>query len=72
MDKLFYIKDYKGSNDDERIAACLEDAYKVQNATVIFDGKDYEISKAILIDSGMSIIVDGCMIKQKDGSAAAV
>jgi len=65
----FYVKDYckQDVSDSDAIEACLQEA--VQNATertIVFDSKDYYIDRAILVPSDTEIIVDGCMIKQKE------
>lgn len=65
----YYVKNYckQEVSDSDAIEACLQEA--VQNATertIIFDGKDYYIDRAILVPSDTEIIVDGCMIKQKE------
>ena len=69
MNKIFYIKDYvKGAkSDSEAIENCLAEAQKETGpATVIFDGKDYLIDRAILLPSEVTVIVDDCTIKQND------
>ena len=69
MDKTFYVKDYLKDvkSDSEAIELCLADAEKTEGEkTVVFDGKDYMIDRAILVPSDTSIIVDNCTIKQSD------
>ncbi|MBR2471321.1 MAG: hypothetical protein IKB55_01420, partial [Clostridia bacterium] len=66
MDSVFYVYDFAGKTDDEKIDACLAAAKAVKNRTIIFDKKDYYISKAIEIPSDTEVIVDNCMIKQKN------
>lgn len=67
MQNIFHVSDYRnGRNDDEAICACLRDRAAVSDATVVFSGDDYIISKAILIPSNTTIIVDACFIKQAD------
>ena len=69
MDKTFYVKDYlkEAKSDSDAIEFCLADAEKTEGEkTVVFDGKDYMIDRAILVPSGTSIIVDNCIIKQSD------
>lgn len=69
MGETFYIKDYlkDAKNDSEAIELCFADFEKIAGEkTVIFDGKDYWIDRAILVPSDTNIIVDNCTIKQKD------
>jgi hypothetical protein len=64
------VKDFRkpGMDDDECIAACMAycSAQKIKEPMVVFDGGDWHIGRAILVPSGMTVIVDGCTIKQKD------
>lgn len=69
MQNVFYVKDYlaDGISDSEAIETCFaaankEDGYK----TVVFDGKDYRIDRAILVSSNTQILIDNCTIKQND------
>ena len=69
MDPIFYIKDYlkDAKNDSEAIELCFADVDKTEKQkTVIFDGKDYLIDRAILVSSNTCIIIDDCTIKQND------
>lgn len=68
MQNIFYVSDYRNSGkDDEAISACFADRKNAKEpATVIFSGKDYVISRAILIPSDTTVIIDGCRIKQAD------
>lgn len=68
MEPIFYVREYAGQNDDEKIAACLQEASACDRSTVIFDGRDFEISQAVLLSSGMTILVDNCTIRQNDGA----
>ena len=66
---LFYVKDYRNPNitDSEAIERCFLDANKGSGEkTVVFDGEDYRIDRAILIDSNTTVIIDNCTIKQND------
>lgn len=63
---VFYVADYPGSNDDERISACLKDASAYDAPTVVFAGRDFVITQAILVSSKMTILVDDCTIRQAD------
>lgn len=66
-DRRFYVCEYDGENDSARIAACLTDAKAAGPGTaVVFDKRDYVISEAILLSSGMTVIVDDCAIIQAD------
>ena len=64
----FYVKDFRknGISDSDAIDACLAEAKKTDGVrTVILDGEDYYLDRAILVSDNMEIIVDGCMLKQK-------
>lgn len=67
--QVFYVNDYltDAKNDSEAIELCLADAEKTaEHKTIIFDGKDYLIDRAILVPSDTTVIVDNCTIKQND------
>lgn len=69
MQQTFYVKDFSecSASDSEVIERCFAEAEKVNgDKTVIFDGKDYFIDRAILVPSDTQIIVDNCTIKQND------
>jgi hypothetical protein len=67
-----YVKDFRkpGMTDDECIAACMAHcaAQGLKDPVVVFNGGDWHIGSAILVSSGMTVIVDGCAIKQNDGT----
>ena len=67
--KSFYIKDYiqKGISHSDSIEKCFAEANKEKGEkTIIFDGMDYFIDKAILLSSDTRVIIDNCTIKQND------
>lgn len=69
MQNAFYVKDYLASEttDSSAIECCLQDARQVTGEkTVVFDGKDYLIDRAILVPSDTTVVLDNCTIKQKD------
>ena len=66
MENIFYVNDFAGNTDDEKIDACFAAAKTVEKRTIVFDKKDYHISKAIEIPSNTEVIVDNCMIKHLD------
>ena len=69
MKRIFYVKDYlkDTKNDSETIEMCFAHRSKTDGEfTVIFDGKDYLIDRAILVPSDTTVIVDNCTIKQND------
>ena len=69
MKNIFYVKDYILNNktDSDAIENCLLNANKTQgDKTIIFDGKDYYIDRAILLSSNTTVIIDNCTIKQND------
>ena len=55
-------------SDDEIIKNAFDFVRNVKNKTVIFDSRDYLISKAVLIDSDTTVIIDGITIKQADNT----
>jgi len=66
---IFYVKDYLNAavSDDVAIENCFSEANSVEgNKTIIFDGKDYFIDRAVLVSSDTEIIIDNVSIKQKD------
>ncbi|HPF57018.1 MAG TPA: glycosyl hydrolase family 28 protein, partial [Clostridiales bacterium] len=66
--KTFFVNEFPGINDDERITACFAEAKRQKNSTVVFRGRDFVISRAIEVGSDMTILVDDCTIKQADGA----
>lgn len=68
MSKSFFVKDYiiSGTTDSSAIERCFLEAGKVESRTVVFDGKDYFIDRAILVPPNTTIIIDNCTIKQND------
>lgn len=68
MDNVFYVNAYckEGQKDDEGIKACLAAADALPYRTIVFDGRDYRISEAIILPSDTTVLIDGCMIKQVD------
>jgi predicted RNA-binding protein with TRAM domain len=66
-----YVRDFRkpGMNDDDSIAACLKHCSTLNEpAVVILDGADWHIDNAILLSDNMTIIIDGCAIKQNNGA----
>lgn len=65
---IFYVKAYckDGCRDDEGIKACLAACAGMPNRTIVFDGRVYRISEAILLPSDTTVVIDGCTIKQED------
>ena len=69
MNKVFYIKEYllSGDTDSAAVERCLEAAKEsVGEKTVVFDGKDFRLDRAVLVPSDTEIIIDNCTIKQND------
>ncbi len=69
MRKCFRVFDYiqKRMTDSAAIETCMEAAIQTEGEkTVLFDGQDYLINRAILVPSDTEIIIDGCSIKQND------
>ncbi len=63
-----YVKEYRGEGitDSDAIDKCLAEAAKQEGEkTIILDGADYYLDRAICVSDDMEIIVDGCMLKQK-------
>ena len=69
MSPVFYVRDYLdgASCDSEAIERCLAAAKEAPGErTVVLDGKDYLLDRAILIPSDTKIVIDGCTLKQND------
>ena len=69
MQKTFYIKDYlqSGTTDSSAIERCMQDAKQEPGErTIVFDGKDFYIDRAILVPSDTTVVLDNCTIKQND------
>ena len=68
MEKTIYVSQYRftGCPDDDAILACLRERKKYESATIVFDGEDYWISRAVCLPSNTTVIIDGCAIRQKD------
>ena len=68
MPQYFYAREFEGSTDSQRIAACLAAAKTAgSDAVVVLDGRDFVIDEAILVSSGMTVLIDGCAVIQADG-----
>lgn len=69
MQTVFYVKDYliSGKSDSSAIERCFSEANQVtEEKTIIFDGRNYFVDRAILISSNTTVIIDNCTIKQND------
>lgn len=66
MAETFYVSEYPGSCDDEKISACLKDAISASEPTVVFSGRDFVIGRAVLLFSGLTVIIDNCTVRQAD------
>ena len=69
MHSIFYVRDYisGGIRDSEAIDLCLAEAKKTEGEkTLIFDGRDFFIDRAITLPSDTTVIVDNCTVKQND------
>ena len=69
MKSVFYINDYSnnGDTDSQVIDKCLREISKISvHKTIVFNGKDYHIDKAILLPSNTTVIIDNCRIFQND------
>ena len=69
MERIFYVKDFLNDtkNDSEAIEACFAAAKnEADSRTIVFDGRDYFIDRAILVPSDTTVIIDNCTIKQND------
>lgn len=65
---IYRVSDYTTENlsFDEAIQNCLDEAKKQPERTIVFDEKEYVISKAILLPPDTTVILDGCHIMQAD------
>lgn len=69
MEKTYFVNDFiaDGISDSEAIETCFAAANKEEGyKTVVFDGKDYRIDRAILVSSNTQVVIDNCTIKQND------
>ena len=69
MSRAFYVKEYliPNTTDSSAIERCFEAANQVNDEkTIVFDGTDYFIDRAILISSNTKVVIDDCTIKQND------
>jgi len=69
MQKTFYVKDYAvpDISDSEAIERCFADACReTEYKTIVFDGRDYHIDRAVLVPSDTEIVIDNCTVKQND------
>lgn len=64
----YYVSQFRktGLSDDEVIELCIEQSQKSDKPIIVFDEKLYEISRAILLPSDTTVLLDGCRIKQAD------
>lgn len=63
-----HVSDFRNGDqlDDSAIAACLSERKRYGEATIVFDGPDYWISRSICLPSDTAVIIDGCAIRQAD------
>lgn len=69
MSQRFYVKDYLKDtlSHSDAIEACLKAATAVSGEkTIVFDGQDYWIDRAIILCADTHVIIDNCSICQKD------
>ena len=68
MSNVFYVKDFvrEGISDSTAIANCFLSANAVKPRTIVFDGRDYMIDEAIVLESDTHVIIDDCEIMQND------
>ena len=64
----YRVSDYRTENltTDEVIRKCMDDAKSSTQRTIVFDEKEYVISRAILLPPDTTVILDGCHIMQAD------
>lgn len=69
MENVLYVKDFvvSGDSDSSAVERCFK-AYKRENShkTIVFDGKDFFLDRAVLVPSNTTVIIDNCTIKQND------
>ena len=69
QESIFYVKDYcrDTRTDSDAIELCMAAANQLNGEkTIVFDGRDYWIDRAILVSSNTHIIIDDCQIKQRN------
>ena len=64
----YYVKNYikTGMTDSEAIRAVLAASAADAERTIIFDGRDFYLSEAVVLPSDTTVIVDNCTLKQND------
>lgn len=64
----YYVKDYikPGMTDSEAVRAVLAASGAETERTIIFAGRDFYLSEAVVLPSNTTVIVDDCMLKQND------
>lgn len=68
MSMEYHVKDHikTGMTDSEAVRAVLAASAGDDERTVIFDGRDFYLSEAVVLPSNTTVIVDDCMLKQND------
>lgn len=64
----YRVKEYikPGMTDSEAIRAVLAESASDTGRTIIFEGKDFFLSEAVILPSDTTVIIDGCTLKQND------
>ena len=64
----YHVKDYirTGMTDSEAVRAVLAASAADTERTIIFDGRDFQLSEAVILPSDTTVIVDDCTIRQED------
>ena len=66
---MFFVKDYiqKGSSHSDAVERCMRARKAVRKReTVVFNGQNFRLDRAVLIPSDTEIIIDGCTVTQED------
>ena len=68
MNQVFYVKEYvspEGTHSDA-IERCMAEVKASDGEkTVVFDGMDFEIDRAVLVPCDTAVLIDNCAVKQK-------
>ena len=67
---IFYVKDYlkNAKSDSDAVAQCLSAAREFPSRTILFDGKNWLLSEAILLPSETEVVIKNCRLQQADGT----
>ncbi len=65
---VFSVYDYIGraKSDSEAVRLCMADAEKAPERTIVFSGREYILSEAVLVPSNTTVVVENCTLTLAD------